>query len=182
MSELDFEELVQQLHGLSFSFQGVKWKQIVDFVTFASRLKDPILLAQPAGVSVTEPPDVLPPSVAAFLGSSCSLTPLAVENCWKILKTTVWKYTECKVETAFAEHGVKHGLSKHGYFTIFIVYNCQLASHTFYPPRQTCQNVGCAQHAKGQPLKKAEPREVAFYTQNEGVLPAYSVHLYCDGT
>jgi len=45
MSELDFEELIQQLHGLSFSFQGLRWKQIVDFVTLALRLKDPILLA-----------------------------------------------------------------------------------------------------------------------------------------
>ncbi|KAF8223573.1 hypothetical protein L208DRAFT_1411665, partial [Tricholoma matsutake] len=70
-SELDFEELVQQLHGLSLPFQSLKWKQIVDF--------DPILLAQPAGISVTEGPDVLPPSVATFLGGSCNLTPSAVE-------------------------------------------------------------------------------------------------------
>ncbi|KAF8237251.1 hypothetical protein L208DRAFT_1517689, partial [Tricholoma matsutake] len=163
MSELDFEELVQQLHGLIF-FQGLKWKQIVDFVTLASRLKDPILLAQPAGISVTEAPAVLLPSVAAFPASSCNLAPPAVESCWKIVKTTVWKYSESKVETAFAEHGVKHSLT----------------SWTFYPPHQTCQNIGCAQHAKGQPLKKAKPREVMFYTQNKGVLPAYSVHLYCD--
>jgi hypothetical protein len=95
----------------SFSFHGLKWKQIFDFITFASRLKDPILLAQPAGISVDEAPAVLPPSVAAFLGSSCNLTPPAVENCWKILKITVWEYSESKVETAFAEHGVKHGLS-----------------------------------------------------------------------
>jgi hypothetical protein len=85
-SELDFEKLVWQLCGLSLPFQSLKWKQIVDFVTFASRLKDPILLAQPTGVSVTKAPDVLPPSVATFLGGSCNLTPSAVEHCWKILK------------------------------------------------------------------------------------------------
>ncbi|KAF8239546.1 hypothetical protein L208DRAFT_1386015 [Tricholoma matsutake] len=89
MSELDFEEIVRKIRGLSLPFQGLKWKQIVDFVTFASRLKDPILLAQPAGVSVTEAPDGLPPSVAAFLGGSCNLTPSGVENYWKILKTTI---------------------------------------------------------------------------------------------
>jgi hypothetical protein len=73
------------------------------------------LLAQPAGVSVTEAPDVLPSSVAAFLGGSCNLTPSAVEPCWKILKTTIWTYTERDVEAAFAEHGVKHSLSMHHY-------------------------------------------------------------------
>ncbi|KAF8237528.1 hypothetical protein L208DRAFT_1217477, partial [Tricholoma matsutake] len=71
------------------------------FVTLALRLKDPILLAQPTGISVIKPPAILPPSVAAFLGSSCNLTPPAVKNCWKILKTTVWNYSESKVETAF---------------------------------------------------------------------------------
>jgi hypothetical protein len=111
MSELDFEELVQQLQGVSLSFHGLKWKQVVDFVTFASRPKDPILLAQPSGVSGLEPPDILPPSIASFLGSCCNLTPAAVENCWKILKETVWNYTESKVEAAFAEHGIQHGLS-----------------------------------------------------------------------
>ena len=161
--------------------------QIVDFVTLSSRLKDPILLAQPAGISVTEAPAVLPPSVAAFLGSSCNLTPPAVENCWKILKTTVWKYSESKVETAFADHGVKHGLSTLFFFYITTGLGLTIlyatASRTFYPPHQTCQNIGCAQHATGisKSLKKAEPQEVAFYTLNEGVLPAYSVHLYCIG-
>lgn len=109
-------------HSL-FKVWTLKWKQIVDFVTLASRLNDPILLAQPAGISVTEPPAILPPSVAAFLGSSCNLTPPAVENCWKILKTTVWNYSESKVETAFAEHGVKHSLSMHNYHTILLGYN-----------------------------------------------------------
>jgi hypothetical protein len=142
MSELDFEELVRQLCGLSLPFQGLKWKQIVDFVTFALRLKNPILLAQPAGVSVTEAPDVLPPSVAAFLGGSCNLTPSAVEHCWKILKTTIWTYTESDVEAAFAEHGVKHSLSMHHYYTSFTSHYLVLsASHTFYPPEHICQNV-----------------------------------------
>ena len=103
MSELNFEELVQKLHGLPFSFQGLKWKQIVDFVTLASRLKDPILLTQPAGISVSEAPAVLPPSVVTFLQNpSATLHHPAVENCWKTLKMKVWKYLESKVETAFA--------------------------------------------------------------------------------
>jgi hypothetical protein len=114
-NELDFEELVRQLRGLSLPFQSLKWKQIVDFFTFVSRLKDPILLAQPAGVSVTEAPDVLPPSVATFLGGSCNITVSAVTHCWKILQMTIWTYTESDVEAAFAEHGVKHSLSMHHY-------------------------------------------------------------------
>jgi len=36
---------------------------------------------------------------------------------------TVWNYSESKVETAFAKHGVKHSLSMHNYHTILLGYN-----------------------------------------------------------
>jgi hypothetical protein len=41
-------------------------------------------------VSDSEPPDVLPPCIVAFLSDGCELTPTYVENCWKVMKGVVW--------------------------------------------------------------------------------------------
>src|SRR5882762_1867891 len=58
------------------------------------------------------------------------------------------------------------------------------ASRTLYPPSahmQMCIKAGCIRTAKGYALKKAEARTVWLYTLDEGPLPAYAVHLYCEG-
>lgn len=44
-----------------------------------------------------------------------------------------------------------------------------------------CTKAGCKRTVKGYALKKAEARTVWLYTLDEGSLPAYAVHLYCEG-
>jgi hypothetical protein len=58
------------------------------------------------------------------------------------------------------------------------------ASKTFYPPAaymHRCMNNGCKCTAKCYALKKADTCTVWLYTLDEGPLPAYAVHLYCEG-
>jgi hypothetical protein len=55
------------------------------------------------------------------------------------------------------------------------------ASHTIYPLQQTCENIHCPKRLKCNTLKKAEQREAVLYTLDKGALPAYVVHLYCEG-
>jgi hypothetical protein len=44
-----------------------------------------------------------------------------------------------------------------------------------------CTKARCKHKAKGYALKKAEARIVWLYTLDEGSLPAYAIHLYCEG-
>jgi hypothetical protein len=86
---------------------------LVTFVTLASKLKDDILLTQPASHLATQPPDVLPPSIIHFLGGCCDLTPLHVGHCWDALKSVIWHGTELicnRSEALFTEYGHRRGL------------------------------------------------------------------------
>ncbi|KAF8220162.1 hypothetical protein L208DRAFT_1163067, partial [Tricholoma matsutake] len=60
------------------------------FISLASRLKDDILLAQPLSIVVSDHPDVLPPTIIAFLQASCSISEDCINSCWEALKLTVW--------------------------------------------------------------------------------------------
>ena len=111
MGGVTLDELLQQFRSSPLSFNGLTWEQLVQFTTLASKVKNDIILTQPANVPESEPPDVLPPSVAAFLGDSCMLMPAQVEDCWKVMKGVVWRTApSIPVETIFAEHGHQYGL------------------------------------------------------------------------
>jgi hypothetical protein len=55
-------------------FGGPSLPKIFLLIVSAIKLKDDILLAQPAEHSSTEPPDYLPPSIVVLLSCICNLT------------------------------------------------------------------------------------------------------------
>jgi hypothetical protein len=88
--------------------------QLTTLVSLASRLKDDILLAQPAHLAADCPPPILPPSIITFLSGSCKITVHEVEICWSLLKQTIWDGRDTQVAIdrgLFASHGFAHGLS-----------------------------------------------------------------------
>ncbi|KAF8237755.1 hypothetical protein L208DRAFT_1245541, partial [Tricholoma matsutake] len=84
------------------------------FILLASRLKDDILLVQPLSIVVSDHPDVLPPTIVAFLQASCSIFEDCINSCWEALKLTVWLHVNSEEDNAilddFANHGHSHGL------------------------------------------------------------------------
>lgn len=45
-----------------------------------------------------------------------------------------------------------------------------------------CLNTDCMRNNKGKMLRKSEQRQAVLFTLDQGVLPAWSVHLYCEGS
>ena len=159
---------VQQLLDANPAVSDITLSQIFHFISFVSRLKDDILLTQPAHWSATVPPDILPPSVIEFLSDGCDLAQEKVETLWGILKSNIWldagAYQDCSA-AAFAKHGHVRGL----------------AFCTLFPPQHHCIAADCPRSARGLLMKKSESRNAVVYTLDSGPQPAYSVHLYCPG-
>jgi hypothetical protein len=69
----------------------LSFEQLVKFVAFASRLKDDILLAQPAAFNLTNHRHpVLSPAVQGFLSDTCSIPLPSINIIWKVVFQTVW--------------------------------------------------------------------------------------------
>ena len=186
MSDINVEALLQQLQLNPDLFQTLTLGQIFHFISLASCLKDDILLTHPAKLSATNLPDVLPPTITGFLGNSCDLPQAYVEQCWDILKHTIWDSAAIScdhLDSAFTQHGHHSGLSMSYHLILLklLTYLWIVASHTLYPPQHKCSNADCLQNKKGLLLKKAEQRQAVLYTLDKGPLPTYSIHLYCEG-
>ncbi|KAJ7090836.1 hypothetical protein B0H15DRAFT_948600 [Mycena belliarum] len=155
------ELLDQQPH-----LQHIELSQVIDFIRLSSLLKRDIFLAQPARQDPENPPDVIPPSVAAFLSGAVKLSIQDVMDLWVILKAQVWlsdpeDNQSKRDEAAFKTHGWHLGIT----------------SVTVYPPTTTCTNWECEEI--GSVLKRAEQRQVLVYSLADGACPAWSVHLSC---
>jgi hypothetical protein len=68
----------------------VALEQLIKFVAFASRLKDDILLAQPAAFLAENRRPVLPPSIQGFLSDACSIPLTSINIIWKVVFQTAW--------------------------------------------------------------------------------------------
>jgi hypothetical protein len=80
------------------------------FISVSIRLKDDILLAQPADHPSDVPPLVLPLSIKTFLSSACQISQTLVDDYWVALKETVWNEAtstvrDSAIEDLFHEHG-----------------------------------------------------------------------------
>jgi len=191
MAEL--ESLLDLLKAQPDAFHGLTIGTIFCFITCAARLKDDIVLTQPPEISASHAPENLPPSIRLFLGQTCNIPNSYVDICWTALKDTIWSeevQLQGSIEPYFWEHGHAMGISTYN-FSLYLkdqhpngVISQPTASRTLYPPsahRHMCTKTGCKRAAKGLALKKAEARTVWLYTLEEGPLPAYAVHLYCEG-
>lgn len=111
----DLEGLLALIQANSEALKGLTLGKILSFVALAAKLKNDILqlLAQPASHPASEAPDVLPPSVEAFLGDSCDIPKEFVDGCWAALKSTIWNdkvISQDNSEALFQEHGHKSGI------------------------------------------------------------------------
>jgi hypothetical protein len=112
-AEGDLEGILALIQANSEALKGLTLGNILRFVSLAAGLKNDILLAQPASHPASEAPEALPPSVEAFLGSSCNIPKEFVDGCWAILRGTIWNsddITHTDPEALFQEHGHKSGI------------------------------------------------------------------------
>lgn len=95
--------------------QGLGLDKILQFLRLSSYLKNDILLCQPSHVSVDYAPEILPPSIAAFLSGATGIALGDIDSCWDVLKDDAWEYPSLQTitrddEDAFINHGWARGL------------------------------------------------------------------------
>ncbi|KAF8952648.1 hypothetical protein BDZ97DRAFT_1744898, partial [Flammula alnicola] len=114
MSEL--QNLVQLL--ASSGQPPVSFEQLIRFVAFASRLRNEVLLVQPAAfnlVGYTRP--VLPPTIQEFLSEACLITLPSINIIWKFLAHTAWNInlnispaSNLNLPSIYAQSGHRRGI------------------------------------------------------------------------
>lgn len=123
-------------------FERLTLAKVHSFIVHAARLRNDILLTQPAAVSLDDIPAFLPTSIQAFL---CELIDIPIElvpDCWTALKDLVWdaRYVNALVESidvGFMRHGIQKGLRAY-YPLLFVsvvhVQPLSIASSTYNLP------------------------------------------------
>ena len=174
---------------------GLTLDQVVRFIVYATRLRDDIVLVQPANHPPECVPDFLPHSVQGFLSDACSIHLDFIPSLWGALRDTVWggtfgKFLEKEPHmSVFSQHGHNHGLSmfflpEFSYCNTVLMSTClpfsKTALHTIYPPSHLCQNPSCSRAIKQLALKKTEARQAILFTLASGAVPVWSVHLVCE--
>jgi len=108
----------------------VAFEQLVKFVAFASRLKNNILLAQPATFNPAgDRHPVLPPTIQGFLSEACLISLPSVIIIWEVLTQTAWN-TDLDISPVssgslceYEKFGYHRGISKIYYpYRIFCPY------------------------------------------------------------
>src|SRR5580698_9903859 len=84
----DLDKILDLLRVDPDAFQGLTISKILRFVSYASSLKNDILLSQPASRSESSPPDFLPQTVESFLSESCDIPAEFTKSCWDVRRTS----------------------------------------------------------------------------------------------
>ncbi|KAF8234572.1 hypothetical protein L208DRAFT_1548274 [Tricholoma matsutake] len=136
------------------AFQGITLAHLMDFVVYAGKFKDNILLVQTAEHLLSVPPPILPQSVAIFLRKACGIVSSEqIDHCWDLLKDMIWDQEP-------------------------VISVEKEALHTLYLPQHTCVKADCTWNKQKFVLKKAEQHQAVLFMM-DGVFPTWSVHLYC---
>jgi hypothetical protein len=94
--------------------------QLVQFVAFASRLRNEILLVQPGSFQlVSNSCPILPPSIQEFISEACFIPLPSVNIIWNFLAHTAWNI-DLEIKSArglnlpsiYAQYGYSRGISK----------------------------------------------------------------------
>jgi hypothetical protein len=141
---------------------------LFNFIYIAKRLRDDILLPQPAEEPEHNAPEILPPSVTRLLADSCNIEIEDVDVLWMELRHLIWDKQD------FPRHNLAGTILKYGHGLGF-------APDTLYPPQHSCIQPACPRSSKGLCLKKTYYQKVVLYTLDRGAVPAYAVSLYCEG-
>jgi hypothetical protein len=124
MSEL--EELLNLLRSDADASKMLTLASLFRFVTYAARLKDDILLPQPARHSPLIAPDLLPATVLNFLASVCGFSLSTTEHCWSILNDIICNSEDFTPERTnveacsriFLAHGHTFGICENYLFSL----------------------------------------------------------------
>jgi hypothetical protein len=113
---VELTALVLAVQSQPDSFHGLTLGNLMQFVIYAGKLKDDILLVQSATHPPSVPPPILPQSVAIFLAKACGIpSNEQIELCWELLKDMIWNdepvVSAEREGAAFAEHGQGLGIS-----------------------------------------------------------------------
>ena len=141
---------------------------LFNFIYIAKRLRDNILLPQPAEEPEHNAPEILPPSVTRLLANSCAIHIKDVDVLWTELRHLIWDKQD------FPRHDLAETILKYGHGLGF-------APDTLYPPQHLCIQPACPRVSRGLCLKKTYYQKVVLYTLDWGAVPAYAVSLYCEG-
>jgi hypothetical protein len=109
MSGLSLKDVL----SLCERYPELSFTQVQQFIILASRLKNDILLAQPSSVQASDPPEILPPTIATFLQNSCEVSSTCIRHCWEALRSTIWHNADSVEDTTeqdFTTHGHPLGL------------------------------------------------------------------------
>ncbi|TEB17856.1 hypothetical protein FA13DRAFT_1649942 [Coprinellus micaceus] len=150
-------DVIPKLHHflLSLSIQdqkAIKFEHLLRFITLSSRLKDDILLPQPATHPENVPPAVLSPALQVFLSAACPLPSAIIPSLWKALRTVIWDPGTLSVfepsaqMAAHLRHGHNVGLTcQINYHHNFSVYR---GERTYYRGVPEVLQVGMHQFAE----------------------------------
>jgi len=67
----------------------ITFDQILRFIAYSSRLKDDILLVQPASYTLMQPP-ILSPAIELFLSGACEIPLPCIPDFWLALADIAW--------------------------------------------------------------------------------------------
>jgi len=80
------------MHPSFTSLSPAMLSKIGFFLEYASRYKNDILLAQPAGFSPSTAPNILPQSISQLLCTICDLSSTDISALWHHLRDQVWHH------------------------------------------------------------------------------------------
>lgn len=114
---LENSTLTELLAGLENLLPVLTLPNLIDFIVYASALRDDILLTQPANHDPDIPPDYLSDGHCKFLSQVLSTDEATVCLCWESLRDVIWEgsMSERLIRSplqGFKDHGRPYGLSK----------------------------------------------------------------------
>ena len=107
--------ILARLNDYPALLEHLTLSNIHSFVVAAARLKNDIILSQPATVSIACPPGFLPTTIQQTLSGITGIPMWLISQCWMVVRDLVWSdaYTtrlQANLYDVFAEHGIRHGL------------------------------------------------------------------------
>jgi hypothetical protein len=88
----NLENFVKLFHDDLNTFHALSVPKIISFVNMAASLRDDVILMQPLSHSPSEPPNILPPSIASFLAVAIEVELECIPKIWKFFKKSVWDF------------------------------------------------------------------------------------------
>ena len=97
------------------TLKNMTLEHVCQYIRLVQHLKNDILLAQPAELSLEQAPEILPPTISLFLSNALNVPQESMQDSWEILKDHIWECQKVGLMRedydAFKLYGWKLGLS-----------------------------------------------------------------------